>query len=1153
MASPADIQSSSSHVLRPASVAPIAQAIHNNFASNEGTSMEPRAAARHGGRGRGRGQRGSRTSATPSVRPRITQPNVSHNTTFDDSSSHRPSTPNPPRNPRIMTTGRQFGGQLTTIPVLSAQTGEISQLDASAPEFVPGQAHTVHAPTSTGGARGGPTHKVPERPRQPRMKGPAPKSNARDIATRTHEDIINGVYECAICTSEITRKSKIWSCRTCWTVFHLSCVNTWSRNEGSAAPQRAGSDDEMPPSRQWRCPGCNLPKDALPSTYRCWCEKEIDPRSISGLPPHSCGQSCGRLRTVPKACPHPCELTCHAGPCMPCTHKGPTQSCFCGKNTTTRRCIDTNYDNGWSCGEICGDLLPCGEHTCPLPCHEGLCGSCEIQIPSRCYCGKAEKRLACSERKGESRCIRRKEDAAQDLERSWFGSFECQASCGRLFDCGKHSCSKGCHTQDFDRVHCPLSPDVVHQCPCGKTPLSQISAAARLNCEAPVPNCDKKCLRPLACGHPCQLVCHSGECTPCLLTISIACRCGRVHLSSICHQGSEERPQCMRTCKAIMNCGRHECGERCCSGERKATERQATKRRLRPLGAPAALDNGIEAEHICTRICDRSLKCGNHTCPELCHKGPCGTCREAVFDEISCHCGKTVLQPPLPCGTPSPPCRYPCDRPSECEHRKVAHNCHGDEEPCPKCPYLVEKPCICGKKNLKNQPCWLMEPRCGEVCGRKLRCGSHSCRQTCHRPGDCEDASKSCKQPCGKAKRICGHPCEESCHAPSACREDKPCQNKMLITCECQHLKQEIRCHASKTCEGNTKKILPCDDECARMARNQKLALALNIDHESHKDTHIPYSTDTLKVFRDNVKWCQTQERELRVFASEENEKHFRFKPMTSYQRSFLHNLAEDFGLDSESIDPEPHRHVCIFKTPRFVTAPRKTLAECIRIRAEAEALSVTENEQKLSADNIPFNGFALSGLPFGTLLDDVRTHLQPVFQTSNVLTFDATFLPSEEIVLKARPASSSTSIAGPAMASRLKALKPSLMDTIVSHKIAQAAHLCALDDSLNILRREQDTANVDGWSKVAAKGSVTPRSAPLRAAIGSKSVYTVLGSKLKEVKRKKEEEERRAEPEVVDDWETAIEKDEEAVERDATSSRAVNATTAAAGSAIEA
>lgn len=125
---------------------------------------------------------------------------------------------------------------------------------------------------------------------------------------------------------------------------------------------------------------------------------------------------------------------------------------------------------------------------------------------------------------------------------------------------------------------------------------------------------------------------------------------------------------------------------------------------------------------------------------------------------------------------------------------------------------------------------------------------------------------------------------------------------------------------------------LKCDDECLRLQRKQQLAEALNIDSKTHNDDHIPYSDTTLKLFREMSSWAQVQEREFRVFAGSPEEKRLRFKPMPATKRAFLHALAEDYGLDSQSSDPEPHRHICVFKTPRFVSAPNKTLAQCVQI-----------------------------------------------------------------------------------------------------------------------------------------------------------------------------------------------------------------------------
>jgi transcriptional repressor NF-X1 len=961
------------------------------------------------------------------------------------------------------------------------------------------------------------------------------KSQAPDIATRTHEDIDNGHYECPICTSEVLRNSKVWACHTCWTAFHLTCIKKWSTNQGAtvAVPNAQG---ETPPPRQWRCPGCNLPKDDLPKNYTCWCEKEVDPKNLTGIPPHSCGQTCGRERA--RKCPHPCQLTCHAGPCPPCTHMGPVQICFCGKHEVTKRCSDTDYDSGWSCGEVCDEMMPCGEHTCPRPCHEGFCGACEERVSAKCYCGQVEKELLCGDR-GDERESHRKHvvEGDEPVVESWTGMFECSNLCEREFDCGVHKCEKECHTQDTEASHCPRSPDVVTHCPCGKTPLKEISDKKRETCQDHIPSCTRPCGKTLPCGHQCEQICHTGSCGNCKQTVVIKCRCGRTSSNSLCHQGKDEAPQCMRVCRVVLNCGRHGCDERCCAGERKASERQASKRKQRPLhSAPRPVDDGFEAEHICTRQCGRLLKCGTHICEELCHKGPCGSCREAIFDEISCRCGRTTLHPPLPCGTKSPPCRYACERAKACGHPQVPHNCHQDDEACPKCPFLMEKRCMCGKKTLKNQQCWLQDVRCGDVCGHKLRCGSHFCRKPCHRPGECEDANgQACQQQCGKPKKTCGHPDENMCHAPFPCKEEKPCQSKIFITCDCQAQKQEMKCNASKDNEGNNGRSLACNDECARLERNRKLAVALNIDKSLHTEggDHIPYSTETLNLFGESPKWAQMQEREFRVFATSDDEKRLRFKPMKSRERVFIHHLAEDFGMDSESMDPEPHRHVMVWKTPRFVSAPNKTLAECLRIRqaqrsAAGSAYNSDAEGKKGKASNEaaePFNSFIISNPRFGLTVEELRPEVIAVAPSNSPLTFDIEFLPNEEIVLKAM----TRTLSAQDVQQYLQSLKEPLAAAIAAKKYG-SLQLCCTDSSLNVHRRESETSGGDGWSRVAAKKAAPrmpmmsgPSSSGLNsfaALNGGKVTFAKKTPVVKPPKVKKEP--------VVDDWEAAETAEEE-------------------------
>ncbi|OTA69399.1 hypothetical protein K449DRAFT_384333 [Hypoxylon sp. EC38] len=1004
-----------------------------------------------------------------------------------------------------LATQRTFGSHLTTnIGTGESDSTSQTRLNGNAQEFVPGQPLSGNSGRPAIRPKAGSNH-----------SRKASKSTAPDLPTRIHEDINNGQYECVVCTNEVLPNSKIWSCSICWTVVHMGCVKKWFLNRGRNATQHQST---------WRCPGCNSQLTDEPGVYRCWCGKELNPRPIPGVSPHSCGQTCSKPRAT---CPHPCPLKCHAGPCPPCQAMGPTQSCFCGKLTSTKRCSETDYTHGWSCHQVCGDPLPCGEHDCQKECHPGLCGSCEIPIPSLCYCGRQLKDLPCDQRcdKRASYNYGQVENGISennDIGRNWFsGSFECNVVCNRAFDCGKHHCQKICHPQDENPEHCPFSPDMITDCPCGKTPLVEITNSPRKSCEDPIPNCKKICDKPLLCGHFCKETCHSGPCSPCMQVMEIPCRCGRTKTSSVCHQGTVEKPECMRVCHAQLNCGRHEHGEHCCPGEKKAAERVAARRKHRNTGF---ISDEIEAEHICTRSCGRRLRCGTHLCQQLCHRGPCPSCPEAIFEDISCHCGRTVLQAPQPCGTRPPDCRFDCRRPRPCGHPQIQHNCHLDEEQCPKCPFLVEKRCVCGKKILKNQPCWFDEPRCGLPCGRKLKCGAHECRLPCHRPGECEDANmvgSQCSQPCGKT-RSCGHSDIEKCHAPYPCKDDRPCQAKTFITCDCQRRKQEVKCMATKKNPSPDRGRLACDDECLRLQRNALLAEALNVDPETHTDNHIPYSDTTLKLYKENPQFAQTYERDFRMFAADQTQKMLRFKPMKSHQRVFLHSLAQDFGFDSESADPEPHRHVCLFKTPRFVSAPMKTLAQCLQIKTTAQpTLSAQPSTSASQGTSVkpPFNALLLSAPRFGLTIDELNTILRNEYAAYPNIKFNTTFLPDMVVVKGSGPWRPQE------LESSLSSLQPKALSILKNAKLCGNVSLCHIDDEANILRSDKDENGTlardgDGWSAVMRRSArQNPATTPVAQPASQPNRFVALR------RPAKKSEEKPAEEEVEDDWETAAEK----------------------------
>jgi len=153
---------------------------------------------------------------------------------------------------------------------------------------------------------------------------------------------------------------------------------------------------------------------------------------------------------------------------------------------------------------------------------------------------------------------------------------------------------------------------------------------------------------------------------------------------------------------------------------------------------PRTRREGETSERFADRFHVWQLSCGNHQCPSLDHKGPCPPCLEASYDEVCflfplslsllsplsspfsfspklisnplssfffplqliCHCRRTVVYPPIPCGRQLV-CTYPCSRPPpRCGHPKAPHACH-EGESCPPCIFLTAKTCGCGKSLVK--------------------------------------------------------------------------------------------------------------------------------------------------------------------------------------------------------------------------------------------------------------------------------------------------------------------------------------------------------------------------------------------------------------------------------------------------------------------
>lgn len=771
--------------------------------------------------------------------------------------------------------------------------------------------------------------------------------------------------ECMICCDNVHRSNHIWYCSNCYNIFHLTCAMEWcnksikSRNEAIAnaqypslgqAPSSQSNQisnldanhqggysnyrNERTTSIEWPCPACRIVLYTKPNKYKCFCGKVIRPEINRHLPAHSCGQLCGRKRPDTN-CPHTCNSICHPGRCEPCQLTS-RRSCFCGKLTQEIKCSSITT----SCGQVCGKTLSCGQHFCNKICHDGSCISCDEILILVCYCGQQEVRKRCA-----------------DFHRAGTKNtkeFSCNKTCGKLLDCGKHPCNEPCHPGP-KCPSCKLLSQNIKTCPCGSTLIKKSLLTARQSCTDPVPTCDNKCGKTLICGpeknrHKCQKKCHIGSCPPCKLKTTAHCECKLSTRTIDCslmfqkHQLDDDKIYfnqvkytftCEARCNRLKNCTRHRCHNKCCSFLK-------------------TLDNSV---HACDQLCNKKLPCGLHSCQEPCHPGQCGDCANIGWEELTCHCGASVLYPPIPCGAKPPACHRPCRRAHNCGH-PVKHECHDDTEKCAPCTVFVKKSCFCGADSKDSVYCYLPGYSCGRTCKKQLSCGQHTCQRVCH-DNECETPDARgvilCTQSCPVTRYSCKHTCGQLCHGKTPCPVSE-CKKIIELTCECGNKTERTECHkimrdvdsrnmmamlnlgrsnqgsevivdlsvapASSKQENrnNSFKKLECDESCSILMRNKALAEALDIAQPDLKPVNI-FGEDPLRLLKEAIAQdykfvAATYDSLVRfIEKAKESDKRFifmQFPPASKLRREVEHELAHHFHCTSETRGDDPFQHVVV-------------------------------------------------------------------------------------------------------------------------------------------------------------------------------------------------------------------------------------------------
>lgn len=376
-----------------------------------------------------------------------------------------------------------------------------------------------------------------------------------------------------------------------------------------------------------RCVACNQQVDNNPRDYFCFCGKVKNPTVNRHDLAHSCGQQCGNTAD----CEHPCTLNCHPGKHATC-HAVVNKFCGCGKTSKSYQC---SMKAEFQCDNVCEKTLNCQIHKCKDKCHQGHCQNCPEELECKCFCGSETKKLPCT---------------VENVDNT---KYSCENDCGKILNCGNHKCSEKCH--DKDCKPCGLLPEFIKTCPCKRMTLKP---GQRVSCDDPIPLCGNICKKPLRCGslsapHLCPAQCHLGECPPCEQTSKIKCRCGRKEEKIPCKELLNSDLRCKKKCTKFKSCGRHRCNIECC----------------------------IEIDHTCQQNCNRMLDCNKHKCQKTCHIGNCPPCHRVSFDELTCECGRTVVYPPVKCGTEIRDCSNKCTRRHNCQH-PPSHNCHSGKLFC---------------------------------------------------------------------------------------------------------------------------------------------------------------------------------------------------------------------------------------------------------------------------------------------------------------------------------------------------------------------------------------------------------------------------------------------------------------------------------------
>ncbi|KAG0039624.1 FKBP12-associated protein [Podila clonocystis] len=338
-------------------------------------------------------------------------------------------------------------------------------------------------------------------------------------------------------------------------------------------------------------------------------------------------------------------------------------------------------------------------------------------------------------------------------------------------------------------------------------------------------------------------------CPPCDEDQEQSCYCGKHTRAAKCGEGvarstvagGQEKLgyyECTDVCDRLLACGNHRCTKDCHIHDPEPGPCSALPENVKtcPCGSKtvdALLDGKtrtscLDPIPVCGNICQKVLGCG-HGCTKKCHQGKCGPCKDTIL--VDCRCGSTHVQrvcsEMLMHGNSIPTCEKLCRGLRSCGKHQCTNRC------CP-----AKNP----SKSGKVDPATHEAHACTLVCGKKLKCGVHTCEMPCHK-GHCdpcmnasfEDLSCSCGKtvmlspiPCGTTIPKCRYTCTRTRECGHASMTSHPCHPDsepcppciMLVPKQCMCRRStmpNVPCYKSNSsCGRICGKRLDCDHKCIK-------------------------------------------------------------------------------------------------------------------------------------------------------------------------------------------------------------------------------------------------------------------------------------------------------------------------------------------------